>query len=151
MKKNFCKSCGFLDSTHQVCQLLRIQVDPQSDFCSKFKSQEDLFECPLCKNLSLSFIINAESDVLLCPNCTKNLQKCPTCSDAGFCEFETNPDPTPKVVMQTIRQGNAIMQTQVLNPDRIKMFCQSCGCYHNELGCIKGTEFSCENWKFSLQ
>jgi hypothetical protein len=36
----------------------------------------------------------------------------------------------PKQVMQTIRQGNIVMQTVVPNPERIKAFCTNCGCYN---------------------
>jgi hypothetical protein len=57
------------------------------------------------------------------------------------------------VIMQTLRQGNAIMQTQVINPERVKITCYNCSCWNKEeeycmrkeLGhCLEG------GWKIKL-
>lgn len=64
-----------------------------------------------------------------CERCASLFGTCSMCLNGVNCEFETNPSPMPKQVMQTIRQGNMVMQTVVPNPERIKAFCTNCSCY----------------------
>ena len=61
------------------------------------------------------------------------------------CEFITNPDPMPQVVMKTVRQGNMMMQTQVKNEERVQKFCPSCCCWDKNHGCMKEFNIGCIN------
>jgi hypothetical protein len=79
-------------------------------------------------------IIPEEENVrVFCPNCHAMLGTCGLCADNGKCDFETNPIPIPKQTMRVMRQGNAVVQTMVINPDRIAETCaKNCKCWDHE-------------------
>ena len=79
---------------------------------------------------------------IYCARCAELLKTCQACS--APCEFETNPDPMPKVVMKTIKQGNMVMQAQVMNPDRVNKFCPNCFCYDEDNGCKRQFNIGCD-------
>jgi hypothetical protein len=83
---------------------------------------------------------------LLCAKCNEAYGTCSACADSNTCDFETNPSPLPKVVVQVMRQGPVTSQTQIKNPERIAITCAvNCACYHNGICC---KEFgTCANWK----
>ena len=89
--------------------------------------------------VSANPIENAEPAwFVMCPQCLQQVNTCVMCQEAHKCEFETNPDPSPKQIQQTIRQGQMIMQTVVKNPDRIEKTCKKlCKCWDEENGCLK--------------
>lgn len=89
-----------------------------------------------------------EGDVI-CPSCGNSLGYCPTCELAQICPFETSSSPVPKVILKQIKQGNMVMQTQIKNPERIKVTCESeCKCWNTEHQfCMKQDGF-CANWDF---
>lgn len=78
-----------------------------------------------------------------CARCAELLKTCQACF--APCEFETNPDPMPKFVMKTVRQGNMMMQTQVKNEERVQKFCSSCCCWDENHGCMKEFNVGCIN------
>ena len=78
-----------------------------------------------------STVVDSEGNCS-CVNCYQQFYTCRMCENGSMCEFETNPSPLPKVVVQTIRQGPVTMQTQVKNPQRIEEFCQKCLCWNSE-------------------
>ena len=73
---------------------------------------------------------------------------CATCTQAKFCDFETNPIQIPKQVQKVIRQGNMQMQTIVRNPEREKETCmKGCPCWDSEqCVCLRQTGF-CKAWR----
>ena len=92
-------------------------------------------KCNYCgrENPQLVFtFFNENHPVSACPNCAQFYNTCRLCTNNASCEFETNPSPIPKQVMQTIRQGNMVVQTAVPNPERTKAFCTDCGCYSTD-------------------
>lgn len=75
---------------------------------------------------------------VMCPQCYSVTKTCTMCKEARSCDFETNPDPSPKQVQQTIRQGQMVMQTVVMNPDRVEKTCKmNCKCWSDDFGCLK--------------
>ena len=139
-----CNTCLLGDKIQKRCRLSGIPIDPEKDFCSHYT--DSLENCEICGHPMLtegSFIEQDDNGVWhqYCSNCAKLLQTCQTCSNP--CEFESNPDPMPKVVIKTVRQGNMQMQTQVMNPERIQKFCPSCNCYDEEVGCKRVFNDSC--------
>ena len=89
-------------------------------------------------------------DRITCKPCCVFIGRCHTCINGQTCEFETNPSPTPKVIMQTFQNGNMTMQQQVKNPERIKEFCHNCPCWLNgwcgkEL--VGETKCITDNWR----
>ena len=140
MVKKQCKNCLYFQPQNQNCSLGFGKVDPQYDYCPRMISQDDnLGNCDICGQpvFITNGAIDAETNNIFHIHCAKMLYTCQTCSLANVCEFETNPDPMPKVVMQTIRQGNMVMQTQIRNPSRIEKFCKNCECFSQGFGCFK--------------
>ena len=65
------------------------------------------------------------------------------CLKSVNCEFEQNPDPMPKQIQQTIRQGNMMAQTVVKNPERINAFCAHCPCWNTLDACCNRENGTC--------
>ena len=77
-----------------------------------------------------------------CEQCATAFNTCNLCLKSVKCEFEQNPDPMPKQIQQTIRQGNMRAQTVVKNPERVNAFCTHCPCW-NTLDSCCNREFGC--------
>lgn len=87
-----------------------------------------------------------------CGSCT-NAAGCATCGHT-YCAFQADRSCNePQMVMREMRQGNMIMQTQIMNPKRVEMTCRKgCPCF-NEDGldsgnfCKKQNGVECSNYK----
>ena len=86
--------------------------------------------CDYCGNPA-STVVDSEGNCS-CVGCYQQFYTCRMCEMGSFCPFETDPSPIPKVVMQQVRQGNMVMQTQIKNPERVKQFCFPCICFDQE-------------------
>ena len=148
----FCNTCVYGDKIKKVCLYYGTHIDIDKDFCSKHA--KEINYCEVCQQpmeLMGSFLEQDSEGVWhqYCARCAELLKTCQTCS--APCEFESNPDPMPKFVMKTVRQGNMQMQAQVMNPDRVNKFCLVCGCYDKELGCKRQFNVACDKktdfWK----
>ena len=150
--KKICKNCLFIHSEQPFCTLGIGNIDPANDCCPKFLAKDAIVgKCSICggtvyTGYEVFDLLEGDNFRILHRECAKKLGTCQTCVLANACEFDTNPDPMPKVVMQTIRQGNMTMQTQVRNPSRVEKFCNSCSCFSQENGCLKQNG-CCGNWK----
>jgi hypothetical protein len=100
--------------------------------------------CAICQNYIVghSFLEKTKDQYIeICGKCARALSTCAGCKYAN-CEFQENPDPLPKTIMKQFRQGNAVVQTTVMNPERVKKFCEPCPCFNKEdYACDK--EFNC--------
>ena len=126
-----------------MCRHFGTPIDLKEDSCIHFASEIWICDRCGCQFLPPTAIINLNE--VLCRDCGKNIGLCVTCKNGKTCEFRNNPDPTPHMIPQTVRQGNMIMQTQVPNPERVARYCHSCECFSKELGCLKETG-ACEKW-----
>ena len=140
-----CNTCALKDEQRKICRLSGIPINLEEDFCSHHI--QNLMTCEICGSpmLTKGSLVEMDSELNwhhYCAQCKELLKTCQICS--APCEFETNPDPMPKVVMKTVRQGNMQMQTQVMNPDRVNKFCLVCGCYDKELGCKRQFNVGCD-------
>lgn len=147
MNIKYCATCAFRAQDGAHCGLDGREIIPKSDFCSRHNASPH--QCEICGRFILDgSILDRENEQYheLCMDCFKALKTCPTC-DCKNCDFETNPIQIPKVVMQNIRQGNMLMQTQVRNPERINATCRNgCPCWTDGNGC--GRELNgCEKYK----
>jgi hypothetical protein len=146
--KRYCKTCGLLASKQQICQLFGHKVDPAADFCSRYKSE--VATCDFCHKPTINPIIELSDGTLkhtYCHECLQQVGTCPTCSSANTCTFNTDPSSIPKYIQQPIRQGNMIITTNVMNPERIAITCQKgCHCYSPENGCMRQNNNTCENY-----
>ena len=140
-----CDTCLLADKVQNVCRASNLPIDPFKDYCSKHV--EEVYPCYLCGHhiIGKSFITyNPHGDIIIaCENCIKTT--CRACSKASVCEFETNPDPMPKVIVERANANGMIIQHQVKNPERVKKFCHSCYCWHEESGCMKNYNMGCPN------
>ena len=141
-----CNTCGYCDAARKACALYGRTIDVNADYCSKHIKLDNLEICAICGNPIVGGVYDIDSDTYLHLECAKQLGTCATCQLALVCEFNTNPDPTPKAITQTLRQGNMTIQQQVRNPDRIDMFCKECACFDTENGCLKQNN-CCAQWK----
>jgi hypothetical protein len=123
--------------------------------CPYFTSELHL--CDVCGNhISQNAIIDNTDDVchVVCPQCGQGLDMCATCIQYKRCAFQQDTScPEPPQIMKQMRQGNMVMQTQVLNPKRIEATCRKgCPCF-DEDGldsgnfCKKQNGVGCCNYK----
>lgn len=153
MSENKCRTCCLSEKTKSVCLRTRTPIDLDEDFCSQHA--ENLPICEVCHSYITGPVFMEQDSNgdwhQTCGNCSKAIGTCQACPRIRECEFETNPDPMPKVVMKTVQQGNMTMQTQARNEERVKKFCHSCECWMADdinacakdfnLGCNKKPEF----------
>lgn len=153
MSVKYCQTCELRHREQNVCRLTGFLIDPEKDFCSKHA--DEIIPCDICGQplLGSTYVeYDGEGNLLqYCKRCHQLFNTCQLCEHAIVCEFETNLDPMPKVVMKTVRQGNMMMQTQVKNEERVRKFCPTCACYDENHGCMKEFNTGCykQNIKFS--
>lgn len=89
-----------------------------------------------------------EDGYVICVRCQSFNGTCQICANRYECKFETDLNPLPKQIQQTIQQGNMIMQTVTINPERVKATCvNGCTCYGGEkLGCHMQQDGTCGNY-----
>ena len=144
-----CKTCGFADPTHTLCQLRGTAIT-ENDFCSKHAPERTV--CDNCRNLvrkPLIYITEDKSVKYVCPDCFQRFSTCTFCEHAKICYFSDDTSGMPKIVTKTVNMGNGMVaQTQIRNPDLIEITCkQKCNCYQ-EGECMREYTF-CKNHKFS--
>ena len=142
----YCNTCQLYEKTKKVCLLSGIPME-DTDYCSKHA--DEVIPCDICGNPLLgSTYVEYNGDGELrqyCERCHQAFHTCQLCSDFRKCEFMTNPDPMPQVVMKTVQQGNMVVQTQAKNEERVQKFCLSCGCWDENHGCMKEYNIGCIN------
>ena len=148
----YCGGCVLRRQEDGLCAPFNKVVDEKENGCPLYTSE--LWTCEICgkQDLPTNLIINPAENGLhfICGNCT---QGCHSCINGDSCAFQTDQScPEPPFVVKTVRQGNAVMQTQVPNPRRIEATCRTCGCF-NEQGlndgtfCYKQLQMRCTNYK----
>ena len=143
-----CGNCG-IHRAFGHCPYFKTAFPSSTQGCPKWESEIE--KCKICGGPtiggSVCFVDTDQNNHIICAKCASQTGRCPTCAYSITCDFETNPSPLPKVVMQTIRQGNMMAQTQVINPERVALTCHSCSCWnteenycmHKEIGhCLEG-------------
>ena len=91
--------------------------------------------CKICgKNIDANAVFQyQEPYYTLCPECARNFYTCLSCAQGLICKFKENPDHLQPVIVQTIRQGNMIVQQQTINPELVARTCKAgCKCWHEE-------------------
>ena len=127
-----CATCAYYNPNQKGCILLKVPRE-EDDYCSSHSTNPGV--CATCRRyiLTTGFLTKGQEGewIEICAQCAKVLSTCAGCKNQT-CEFRENPDPMPQTVIQQIRQGNAIMQTTVENPERVKKFCHGCHCWNSE-------------------
>lgn len=149
MEPSKCRTCCLSDKIKNLCLKTGTTVNLDEDFCSKHS--ENLPICEVCGNyIAGDMFLDQDSNEKwhsICGKCSPLLNTCKACPNIRVCEFETNPDPMPKIIMKTIQQGNMTMQTQARNEDRVKKFCINCKCWIADdiNACAKDFNVGCVN------
>lgn len=153
-----CNTCALLDKNNNTCPVLRMEVNPNEDYCSKHV--KNVLICEACGRIDLTPVFVPEelpeetTYHTLCRNCLPALNTCVFCLNGRDCLFETDPSPLPKVIQQKVQNGPMITVTTVKNPSRIEITCKKgCPCYDPENDCMKQFNY-CERmnhvWKSTI-
>lgn len=131
---------------NNYCVRLNMPTEPDC----KYPLYKDSYEtCDLCGQPVLEKgVHDLDYKMYLCQDCAHKIGTCELCKTASSCAFQTDPDPTPQMVQQTVRQGNMTATMPVKNPSRIAITCKKgCPCFDEKNGCLR--EFnSCTKWQF---
>ena len=147
-----CKSCSWHISPDK-CQLLKIIVNPEDDFCSHHRLNIPV--CDICGQPAYkNTILDSDSKTihLICSNCFSMMRTCRLCDHASTCSFETDPSPLPKTIQQKVQRGPYQTVTTIKNPERIRETCQKgCKCFDPENGCLRQITQTCSNNQFTYK
>lgn len=136
------RKCGF--DNGGKCQLLNVETT-NNCHCPYYRTEIQL--CDFCGKPILSGGV-FENGKLFCDECGRLLGTCHTCRVGKECAFETDPSPVPKVIQQTVNQGNIRASMPVKNPSRIAITCKNgCACYDEENGCLREISNCCGKWE----
>lgn len=139
--KRNCGRCALPGLNGGKCPIFQKSMEWDESGCPIFA--EELTTCETCGSPILpveNAIYKADSEGdyhLLCNKCIAALKTCAGCENAKSCAFENDPRPD-KYVMETVRQGNAILQTQQKNNKIVRDTCaKGCKCFSEEFGCLR--------------
>lgn len=142
-----CDTCVFKTMQNGACPIFNADMTGK-DGCP-YRST-NLHICDICGNpiIGKSILEMDENGVWheMCLQCA-NAPLCRNCAHS-HCAFQEDTNcPEPHMVMRQMRQGNMIVQQQVMNPKRIEATCrQGCPCF-NENGLDDGSfcmrQFDC--------
>ena len=152
MERN-CDKCALKTLQGGTCPIFRSDMTGEQG-CPQFVAE--LEYCEVCGNIVIKggayrFEDSDESWHLMCDECA-NGHPCAACESANYCALQQDQScPEPLHIMQTMRQGNMVVQQQVINPKRIELTCGKCKCYHQteegEFFCFKNEQCACNNYK----
>ena len=143
-----CGRCGLPGLNGGICPVFQKPMEWDEPGCPMF--EQEITTCELCGQpvvpAGTAILYSAGNDYhSLCGGCSKKISTCVGCKKSTSCAFENDPRPD-KYIIRTIRQGNAQIQTQVLNPNIIRDTCQNgCGCFSEEFGCSRQINW-CANY-----
>ena len=150
-----CGKCAIRREQDGLCEIFRKTVDATEQGCPLFATE--VLTCDVCGNqivpASNLVIQSGEAGLaLLCFDCA--FGACDVCIHAHECRFQTDQScPEPSFVIQTVRQGPAVIQKQVPNIKRIKITCPDCPCFSpdSNIFCLKQQNIKCVNHKFPFE
>lgn len=152
--KRKCGRCVLPGLNGGKCPIFQKSIKWDEPGCPMFA--EELTTCETCGSPLLpveNAIYKADSKDdyhLLCDKCIAALKTCVGCENAKSCAFENDPRPD-KYVMETIRQGNAILQKQQKNDKIVRDTCaKGCKCFSEEFGCLREINY-CGNHNTILE
>ena len=151
-----CGECALKTIKGGMCPIFNADMTDQLG-CPYFTGELNV--CDVCGRAIIGKIILEEKDGTwkkMCPAC----DAAPLCKHCvhSYCAFEKDTHcPEPPTIIRQTRQGNMIVQQQVINPKRIEATCrQGCLCFNEEglndgLFCMKMLGCGCNkhemNWR----
>lgn len=113
--------------------------------------------CNICGNPDrCQWVIQYEEDKWLecCDRCNYAYLSCPTCANLSMtCRFDTDSSPLTKGIQVVEQNGPVKTIITTMNPERMKITCPGCPCYHDEKCGAKpyhGRHQNCENYQVKL-
>lgn len=150
-----CIYCALYQQNGNKCPIFAQDVSMERG-CPMFTNR--LNPCDICKK-HIGDVVNVyvEDDIVhcVCGQCDSAIsnQPCQVCESIRYCAFQQDQScQLPPFITVQQRQGNAIMQMQQKNPDRIKETCiKGCSCYNQELDECMRECGGCANLKIAWQ
>ena len=145
-----CGECALMRNNAGICPIYKTRFSADEGGCPAFTNgieHCDICGSPILKGGNLYLEDSDATLKIICGNCSQ-LPKCRLCTHINQCAFE------PPFVMQTIQQGNMIMQQQVRNQKRVELTCgKGCPCYHQtsegDFQCFRDYGEGCRNHKIN--
>ena len=133
--ERMCANCALKTLKSGMCPIFNADMSDERG-CPMFCSE--LTICSVCGSViptggTIQEDIDRGDYAILCAKCT-SASLCATCRYHDGCRFEKDTScQEPLYVMVQHRQGNAIIQSQQLNPKRVQATCaQGCPCFDEE-------------------
>lgn len=146
-----CSKCALKELKNGMCPVFNANMDGEKG-CPYFTTT--LSACEICGSIiPKGGVLQEENDIfhLLCESCATG-SPCKRCVKNSECKLEQDSScPEPLYITVQHRQGNAIVQTQQLNPKRIEATCaKGCACFYPEgmkdgYFCFKQIGCGCNN------
>lgn len=147
--KRKCGQCVLPSLNRGICPFFQEQRGEYSEACIRFKSEINY--CEICGRPIIAggiFEQDASNNWhFICDNCQAQCKgTCNACRNGQRCLFNEHPSPN-KFIMETVRQGNMVVQKQVQSPDIVRETCQKdCKCFSQENGCLRQNN-CCSNYQ----
>lgn len=157
--ERICANCALKTLKDGLCPVFNADMSEEYG-CPYFATE--LQNCNICGNLILQggvVDINPQTGnyVLMCDQCGKG-PLCATCRYHNGCRFDHDTScKEPQYIMVQQRQGNAIIQSQQLNPKRVQATCaQGCPCFYEEglddgNFCMNKMGFGCRSYNMNVR
>lgn len=152
-----CDTCALKNLRQGACPIFNADMTGKNG-CPYHKVE--LHTCSICGGpiLDRGILEEDKNGVWheMCMQCA-NAERCQTCIHS-YCAFQQDTHcPEPPMVMKQMRQGNMVVQQQVMNPKRVEATCrQGCPCFNEDGlddGSFCGRQFGCgcnkyyTNWR----
>ena len=146
-----CSNCALKALKNGMCPIFNANMEEELG-CPYFSTHVNY--CDICGSAILrGTYLCEENDIVhfMCSDCATG-NPCARCVKHQECRFQSDKSCTePPYVMVRRQQGNAIVQTQVLNRKRVEATCaQGCPCFRPEgmedgCFCFKQEQCGCNN------
>ena len=141
-----CGDCALKALKNGLCPVFNANMEGKSG-CPHFTTELTL--CDVCGHLILGeSYLQEDNGVfhILCVECATG-HPCKSCKELQYCRFQTDQDcQEPPFVMVQQRQGNMVVQQQIMNPKRVEATCaDGCPCFNKEHGCMREYGCGCTN------
>ena len=154
MERN-CGNCALKAIKAGMCPIFNRKTKDE-DSCPYFTTK--VSTCESCGQLLTNNEFLIESNNIfhtVCQNCATS-NKCGLCANSNQCAFQTDRSCSePPMIMEQRRQGNMIVQQQVINMKRVQITCTTCPCFRSEgLSdgdfCWRQLNCSCSNHRYKF-
>lgn len=149
MVQHKCINCALPKANSGICPIFNI--DPKGHTgCPKFTTE--LFPCSFCGGAIIGTVFLEQHNgntYRTCEQCNQAFAQnmCQFCQSGDYCAFQQDTScKLPPVITQQFKQGNAVVQTQIKNPERVAATCKkSCKCFNEELQFCMREAGGCSN------